>query len=93
MMTAEKASKEALTLGYIAPPAKPVRSVTKGRFNFPAKPPSELYQVDKLWEKTANPIAYQEQKRRELWDRRMLEKKRSQKILKDRLMEEQMIHS
>ena len=36
----------------------------------------------------ANPIAWDAQKRYEDWDRKMLEKKRNQKLLKQRLMEE-----
>jgi len=60
MMSTEKLGKELLSQGYVPPPDKPVRSVTKGRFNFPLTTPSERFVVDKLWEKKANPIAHEE---------------------------------
>ncbi len=46
--------------GYIPPTEKPVRSTTRGRFNFPVKTPSELYLVDKAWERKANQACYEE---------------------------------
>eukprot|EP00347_Sterkiella_histriomuscorum_P019635 403340871 len=91
-MSGEKNQKEAQEMSYIPPPVKPIRSNTKGRFNMPINTPSELFVIDKQWERKANPDQYEEHKRRELWDKRMLEKKRNQKILKDKLIEDQMKH-
>ena len=74
-MSNDKEFKEMHEKGYIPPPQKPIRSTTKGRFNFPVKTPSELYVVDKVWERKSNPTSYEEQLRRERWDKKMLEKK------------------
>lgn len=82
--------KEATAKGFIAPPEKQIRSCTKGRFQVPIKTSSDHFVVDKAWERKANEDAFKEHKRRELWDKNMLEKKRNQKLLKDRLIEDQM---
>ncbi|CDW78161.1 UNKNOWN [Stylonychia lemnae] len=92
MMSIEHQQKELHEKGYIPDPEKPIRSNTKGRFNMPIKTPSELFVVDKLWERKANPVSFEEFKKREIWDKKMLEKKRNQKMLKDKLIEDQMKH-
>lgn len=84
----EKTQKELLESGYVPPPPKPVRSTTKGRFAMPIATPSELFVKDKYSEQKANPTAWEEARKREQWDKKMLEKKRNQKILKDKLIEE-----
>ena len=57
--------KELHGKGYVPPQAKPVRSKTKGRFYVQMKTPSEQFVVDKTWKGIANPIANQEEKRRD----------------------------
>ncbi|CDW83295.1 UNKNOWN [Stylonychia lemnae] len=62
---------------------------TKGRFQVQLPNTSDIWRIDRQWQMKSNPLAAQEEIRRDTIDRKILEKRRNQRVLKNLAMEQQ----
>ena len=67
-----------------------VRSKTKGRFQVEVKNPGAHWSRDREWQSRANPVAREAEAKWLSTDRKLLEKRRMQRILKNLAMEQTM---
>lgn len=73
--------------GYIPPIVKEKRIAIKGIYNIKVESEGELYNRAVLRRKLVNSVAANEEQRRENLDRKLLEKHRNQRLLKNKAME------
>jgi len=63
------------------------KTKTKGRFLTSLPNTGGMWMLDKEWQRKANPIADQEEKKRDNFDRLILEKRKHGRLLKNMAME------
>ena len=62
---------------------------TKGRFYVKIPNTSDMWRIDKQWYNKSNPYAANEEQRIEAIDKKILDKRRNQRVLKNLAMEQQ----
>jgi len=75
--------------GYVPPPEKRVFPKSKGQFFVEVSTAADQFVRDMAWKRKANPVANKEEQRRTEKDYMFLRKKKKQKELQWKLMQEQ----